>query len=582
MPINIQDNNEIFQYIQNNAKNLHILLVEDDHLLSKEYELFFSRLFVHIDKAYNGLEGLEAASKKKYDLIITDIMMPLSGLSMIQKIKERYPDQAVLVISAYQDTEKLHQALRIGVDCYLFKPLDIKQVMQALYKIVSNFLVRKENALYKQHLEELVLNKSQELIETYTVDSVTQLFSLSKLQEDLKQLSNYSLCVLKIKNFKSLNDFYGYEVGNSILLQTATFLKKALPHHPHLQSAKLYRISGAHFAMLAPVDAHAFETEVYTIIKDYETTEVTIQDQMFYLELSAGIVGRKDEITLSHADFALRLSEKSKAVVIYENDTKKIEAHAMKIKCHDAIKRALIEDRFVPFYHPIVDNQTNTIIKYEALARLIMPDGEIILPSCFLPVSKHAKTYNMITVAIIEKALQDFYHSECSVSLNISIDDIEDKQTRDYILAVVSLFPEPQRIIFELLESENITSYHEVKEFFKELKKIGCKVAIDDFGSGYSNFEHIAKLNVDYIKIDGSLISALEQDFTSLTIVEMLSAFATKMHIRTIAEYVANTSLHTLVHSIGLNESQGYVFGEPIPYNESMKYIQDISTKDRL
>ena len=113
-----------------------------------------------------------------------------------------------------------------------------------------------------------------------------------------------------------------------------------------------------------------------------------------------------------------------------------------------------------------------------------------------------------------------------------------------------------------------------MKKFFTKLKELGCKIAIDDFGSGYANFEHIAKLNVDYIKIDGSLILGIENEFLSLTIVEMLSTFALKMGIKTIAEYVSSDLISNIVNSIGVNESQGFLFGEPIPYNDSMKYIQ--------
>ena len=102
---------------------------------------------------------------------------------------------------------------------------------------------------------------------------------------------------------------------------------------------------------------------------------------------------------------------------------------------------------------------------------------------------------------------------------------------------------------------------------------LGCKIAIDDFGSGYANFEHIAKLNVDYIKIDGSLILEIEKDILHTTIVEMLANFANKMNIKTIAEYVSSDSIHKIVKSFGINESQGFLFGKPMPYNDSMKYI---------
>ena len=572
--MNISDT---FSYLKNSAKCLNVLLVEDDNTLRSEYAKFFTRIFESVEEATDGLFGLEKALQKPYDLIITDIMMPrLDGLCMVEKIKDIYPNQSVIVISAFHDETYLHKSVSIGVDGYIFKPLDMKNTLQVLHKVIAKILMEKENQLYKRNLEALVDIKSSEILKTYTTDKVSGLFSLTKLQEDIATFTDHSLCILKIKNFKTMNDFYGYEVGDAILLKTANFLTKTIFINPLLQDAKLYRLSGTHFAIFAPVDALNLKFEIEKIIKKFEATEIKIKDLLIYLEFHAGIVDRSDVVKLSFADSALRMSQENKKVFIYKHDQETLQAHALKLKCHNEIKRALHENRFVPFYHPIVDNATKTIVKYEALARMIMPDGEVVSPARFLPVSKKTKIYNKITVAIIQKALEDFRDSQCSISLNISFEDIEDKQTRDFILEQIALFAEPQRIIFELLESENIISFTQVKAFFLLLQSYGCKIAIDDFGSGYSNFTHLANLHIDYIKIDGSLISVLENDITSLAIVEMLSAFALKMQIKTIAEYVASDSLHKLVHSLGINESQGFIFGEPKPFNASMRHIQAI------
>ncbi len=575
MFINGKNSAESIKLLKAKAKDLTILLVDDDPLIRKEYMNFFGRIFDNIDNRNNGKEGLEATLNKQYDLIISDVQMPvMNGLEMIDEIKQRNPDQSTLLISASHDSDILHSSVKLGVDGYIFKPIQIKPALEVLDKIVSKILMEKENRMYKQHLEELVIEKSRQAIETYTVDGISKLYSLAKLQQDIIEPNNNSLAVIKIKNFKVMNDFYGYDIGNNILKQTAELLNKIVLKNEFIANSILYRLSGAHFAILSPLDGEHLEQYIEKIIHEIESTEVDVNNQLMYLEMNAGIVSRKDEITLAHADSALRTAEKYGKIVIYKRDENLVKLHASQLQCNDMIKRALIENRFVPFYHPIVDNKTNQIKKYEALARLIMIDGEVIFPSCFLPVSKQTKAYNMISVAIIGKALEDFHDSECSVSLNISMDDINHIPTREFIFEQITLFPEPSRLVFELLESENIESYNEVKEFFSKLKQLGCKIAIDDFGSGYANFEHIAKLNVDYIKIDGSLILGIENEFLSLTIVEMLSTFAVKMGIKTIAEYVSNDSISNIVNSIGVNESQGFLFGEPVPYNDSMKYIQ--------
>ncbi len=575
MFINCENSAESIKLLRAKSKGLKILLVDDDPLIRKEYMNFFGRIFNNIDNRNNGKEGLEATLDKQYDLIMSDVQMPvMDGLEMINKIKQRNSSQSTLLISASHDPDVLYNSVKLGVDGYIFKPIQIKLALEVLDKIVSKILMEKENRMCKLNLEELVIEKSRQAIETYTIDSVSKLYSLAKFQQDIIEPHNNSLAVIKIKNFKVMNDFYGYDIGNNILKQTADLLNKIVIKNQFMVNSTLYRLSGTHFAILSPLDGEHLEQYIEKIIQEIESTEVDVNNQLMYLEMNAGIVSRKDEITLAHADSALRIAEKNGKIVIYKRDESLVKLHASQLQCNDMIKRALIENRFVPFYHPIVDNKTNKIKKYEALARLVKINGDVVFPSCFLPVSKKAKTYNMITVAIIGKALEDFRDSECSVSLNISVDDIKHKATREFIFEQIAMFPDPSRLVFELLESENIESYKEVKEFLAKLQQHGCKIAIDDFGSGYANFEHIAKLNVDYIKIDGSLILGIEHELLSLTIVEMLSTFALKMGIKTIAEYVSNNLISNIINSIGVNESQGFLFGEPIPYNDSMKYIQ--------
>jgi len=565
-------NMEHYLLLQEAAKEMRVLYVEDDPLIRHEYIAFLSRFFVEIDSAENGQEGVDAAFAKRYDLIISDYQMPLlNGLEMIEIIKEKYPSQATLLVSAHKDNDILYRSVELGVDGYLFKPIERIQTIDVLYKIVAKIAMEKENLHYKEHLEELVVEKSREVLLTYTTDRISGLYSFAMLENDLLEHRNCSLSLLKINNFKNLNDFHGYTVGNSILKQTADFLARSIEEEG-LPFHALYRVSGAHFAVLSPLEAKELFYYIHRIIQKFESTEMQINGQMMYMEMGSGIVDQGDESPLSHADIALRQAEKQGDIVIYRNDARSEQERSTKLQYQDMIKRALQEDRFIPYYQPIIDNKTNNITKYEALARLILPDGEVIAPGLFLPIAKETKMYNPITRMIIAKALNNFRDSECSVSMNLSIDDIKDLPTRDFLIEHIAKFPQPERLIFELLESEGIGSYDEVQHFFAEIKKYGCKVAIDDFGSGYSNFEHLAKLNIDYLKIDGSLILGIEDMKISQVIVEMLSDFSKKMGIKTIAEFVSKESISLKVNAMGIDESQGFLFGKPSPFALSMNH----------
>ena len=124
-------------------------------------------------------------------------------------------------------------------------------------------------------------------------------------------------------------------------------------------------------------------------------------------------------------------------------------------------------------------------------------------------------------------------------------------------------FEDRNRLVFEILESENLSDYDFLEEFVLKYKKLGIKIAIDDFGSGYSNFIRIIRLKPDYLKIDGSLIKNIDKDNNSYEIVKSIIAFSKTLNIRTIAEYVHSEEIFNLLLELGVDEFQGYYFGKP-------------------
>ena len=491
--------------------------------------------------------------------------------------KEKKPEQITILISAHKDSDILHRSISLGVEGYIFKPLDINQTINLLQKVVNNINMQHENIRYKKHLEKLVDVKTKELIEIFTTDNVTNLFSLAKLQQDIKNNSYNSLALLKIRHFKHLNDFYGYKIGNEILKQTASILQNLLDTLTEYENFELYRVTGGDFAILTNTSSAKLEQMVTIIVKKYELTELNIQDDFLLLEMDAAILDNSCEISLSHADKALRQSEKEKRIILYKHDLEIENANKLKLQCKNTIKKAILENRFIPYYQAIIDNETLKIHKYEALVRMIDENGNIISPAIFLDISKETKMYHNITKIMVKTALNDFKYSSCNISINLAIDDINSTSTREFISQQISNFPDPSRIIFEILETDEIDCYVDLQNFIYEIKNYGCKIAIDDFGSGYSNFENLTKLDIDFIKIDGSLIQNIDTNYASRTIVEMLSTFAKKIGVRTIAEFVSDENISLLVNSIGINESQGYLFSKPIPFDVSMNNISHYS-----
>ena len=166
---------------------------------------------------------------------------------------------------------------------------------------------------------------------------------------------------------------------------------------------------------------------------------------------------------------------------------------------------------------------------------------------------------------IISKSLDNLLKTQKNITINLSFKDILNYEFIDYLdNALEKLkFEDRNRLVFEILESENLSDYDFLEEFVLKYKKLGVKIAIDDFGSGYSNFIRIIRLKPDYLKIDGSLIKNIDKDNNSYEIVKSIIAFSKTLNIRTIAEYVHSEEIFNLLLELDVDEFQGYYFGKP-------------------
>ena len=219
----------------------------------------------------------------------------------------------------------------------------------------------------------------------------------------------------------------------------------------------------------------------------------------------------------------------------------------------------------------MIDNSTGKVYKYEALARIKKDDGEIILPSKFLDLSRQTKLYSSITKTMIEKTFRDFANNKKSLSINFSYSDINSDEIKEFFYEKLETYPSvAHRLTVEILENEDIQNFNVLKNFYSKIKRYDCKLAIDDFGSGYSNMMFILQLQPDYIKIDGKLIESLYTNNQSLTFVKSIVAFAKKHNITTIAEFVSSEKLAKGVKELGVDISQGYYFSEPVETTEDV------------
>ena len=285
--------------------------------------------------------------------------------------------------------------------------------------------------------------------------------------------------------------------------------------------------------------------------------------------MTMGISIFQEEPILSAAMALKKAKSLNQSYFVYNNELDSKELIVQSLYWRERIKKAVEERRIIPFYQAIV-NKDREIVKYETLMRIKDVDDNdepiIVTPDKFLGVSFKTKQYLELSRIVISKSLDNLLKTEKSISINLSFKDILNYDFIDYLDSVLDRLKteEKKRLVFEILESENLSDYDFLEEFVLKYKKLGIKIAIDDFGSGYSNFEHLLKLNVDYIKIDGSLIKNITSNPRQKIIVETISSFAKKIGIKTVAEFVETQEILDNLKELEIDFAQGYYTGKPI------------------
>jgi len=408
-------------------------------------------------------------------------------------------------------------------------------------------------------LMERIAKNEEDLKERLYFDSLTELPNRLSMLEDFRALNNPFVVLVNIDSFKEINDLYGFDVGDYVLAELARQIKEKLP-----KRLKLYKLSADEFAIVGDeAGKYQSEDKMEKLVASFAKEAMFYQENKMLISLTAGASFEKEGI-LEHADMALKQAKKKRIpYLVYGKHLEIAKEYENNLKWSAKLREALAEDRIVPYYQPIVDAKTGKIERYEALVRMIEPNGTAISPFFFLEISKKVKLYQSITKIMTSKSFKKFENSKYAVSINVSTEDILSLAVKELILKKLEELSGRCKIIFEIVESDGIENYDDVSSFIASVKKYGAQVAIDDFGTGYSNFEHLLKLNIDYIKIDGSLIKNINVDRNSEIIVETIVSFAKKLGLKTIAEFVHSKEVFEKVKEMDIDYAQGFYLSEP-------------------
>ena len=402
------------------------------------------------------------------------------------------------------------------------------------------------------------------------VDKLTGVYNRNYLQDaqDFIHLHDYILATLDIDHFKVVNDTYGHDVGDKVLMQVAECIRGSMRQHNDIA----IRYGGEEFVLLIKRDPK----ETFEEINIVERIFKAIQKKDFWIHnkeslaitVSIGVnLAPHQSRTFSEAfklaDIALYNAKNRgrNTIEIYDENNHYNNSTMMSI---NEIKEAIEEKRLFCFYQKIVCNETLKSSHYEALLRVRDKQGNVITPDRILPAIEGTFLLRNITKAVLEicyeKLLSD---PDISINVNLNPTDIINSSIIEILIEYAKKEGIAKRLGLEIVETQDVVRTADGKENLLALKKLGYKIYIDDFGSGYSNFIYLAQIQTDFIKIDGAIIKKILDDKISYLLVKSVVGFAKEAGIQVIAEFVSSEEIYQKVKELGIEYSQGYHFSIP-------------------
>ena len=411
-------------------------------------------------------------------------------------------------------------------------------------------------------------------------DSVTNLGNRAWFQQSVEQAqatgNPIAILVADLNDFKTINDRLGHHVGDATLIEIARRLKAWGP-----AGSSVARLGGDEFGVLL--------TSVQTIEQAYQNALLLVDviTQPLEVELcrvdpkvSVGVAfddeGNPLANMLRDADFAMydAKGQEDTNVSVCDNKLREKLLDRMTIRCD--LPHAITNVEFVPFYQPLVDFKTNQIVGFEALARWIHPKKGILSPYFFLDVAEENGLITDIGESILRTACQDIYELNAlfpdqnyRVNVNLAprqLQDVRLVEVVESVLAETGLAP--QCLTVEITETVLIEDLTQAKLALQTLRQGGVRVALDDFGSGYSSLNYIHQFPIDCLKLDRSLISNINSSSNLSCIVECVVDLGKKLGLSIVAEGIETTDQSNAIRELGCDYGQGYLFAKPIPLAE--------------
>jgi diguanylate cyclase (GGDEF)-like protein/PAS domain S-box-containing protein len=390
--------------------------------------------------------------------------------------------------------------------------------------------------------------------------------------------SEHVLCYLDLDQFKVINDSAGHAAGDEMLQQVANLLSGLFRHRDTLA-----RLGGDEFGLLlenCPLERGV--TIANEVVAQVQHMPFTWQGHIYQIGVSIGLVPLNAATeglaqALSQADMACYTAKDlgRGRVHVYrwkESGTAQHDSERLRAR---RLREALEWERFHLYCQPILPLQVQEAVPYyELLLRLLDDEGQVLYPALFIPSAERYGLMSAIDRWVIQAAFRSYAQHFGSgggplVSLNISGNSLSDESLLDFVQGQLHEHSlPPERFCFEINEMAAIHHLTRAQRFAREIRKLGGRIALDDFGSGFSSFRYLKNLPVNYLKIEGSFVRDMLSNASDRVMVEAINQVGHTLGIQTIAEHVSDPAIVDELRALGVDYAQGFGVGRPQPLRE--------------
>lgn len=549
----------------------------------KLYDFYSSRAFITYTQLYYSADEMNAMQYSQfyeYSEAYIAVLASLLTKSVTKEVKSYKRDMDAQSATLIFDVAILVLPMIIALIISYFVFIDVQISLMTMLRFLDNtdtapkrdrkwLLGAKSEfgtvfrSLFSYHQQ--IQKQIRQIRHNYEYDQLTTLPNRNKLFHYLKRNEHHEHCFvifLDVNNFAHINDSFGDKIGDVFLKKCAKYLKQEVINRQS-NVERVFRVGADEYVLL-------LSKEYFTnsLLKRLASMHILNCDGLeLPLMFTFGIVESKVGLyqnMLFEAEIASRKAHNSHSSYAYYDRDDAIESvHKENLNILKQINSAFEFSRFHLHYQPIISTHDKAVDKYEVLVRMYNEEGEVIRPNRFLSVLQHAGFENELTRYVVHHAFESLLPLKVNMSINFTKDDLNQEMFNYLVNELESSGMPVERVTIELVENETIMK-PQFTNVIQQLRTYGFKIAIDDFGSGYSNFSYLTKIKPDYIKIDGSLIENMDTDQRAAAIVEGIVQFAKTLNAAVIAEYVSSEQLFRQCAHMGIALAQGYYGGASV------------------